>query len=64
MTTEIQTPIITPKNSISNSAPDCATKMLTKLEEAKGNAIKPLSLRPNRSIKKNLSLKPLGFRSR
>jgi hypothetical protein len=39
-------------------------KFSTTIEERKGNAVKPLSLRPNRSVKKNLSLKPLGLRSR
>jgi hypothetical protein len=36
----------------------------TKLEERKGNSVKPLSLRPGRSLKKNSSLKPLGFKSK
>ena len=34
------------------------------LEERKGNAVRPLSLRPNRSVKKNVSLKPLGLKLR
>lgn len=59
MTTEIQPTLIKPNNSENNS-----TKNSSKLEERKGNAIKPLSLRPNRSVKKNISLKPLGLRSR
>lgn len=66
MTTEIQTPTITPKlpENNSTSIANYSTKMSTQLEERKGNAIKPLSLRPNRSVKKNISLKPLGLRSR
>ena len=36
----------------------------SKLEERKGNSLKPLSLRPGRSLKKNTSLKPLGFKSK
>lgn len=60
MTTENQTTI----NPISQSNPNSSQKMSSKLEERKGNAVKPLSLRPNRSVKKNLSLKPLGLRSR
>ena len=59
MTTEIQPTLIKPNNTENNS-----TKNSSKLEERKGNAIKPLSLRPNRSVKKNISLKPLGLRSR
>ena len=46
------------------TTPNSEQKMSSKLEERKGNAMKPLSLRPNRSVKKNLSLKPLGLRSR
>lgn len=66
MTTEIQTTLINPNQSENNSANPSAhlVKMSTKLEERKGNAMKPLSLRPNRSVKKNTSLKPLGLRSR
>lgn len=68
MTTEIQIETITPKHSDNNSASSKRvgplTKMSTKLEECKGNVIRPLSLRPNRSVKKNISLKPLGLRSR
>jgi hypothetical protein len=68
MTTEIQT-TITPKHSeitstTTTSNANFSLKMSTTLEERKGNAIKPLSLRPNRSVKKNISLKPLGLRSR
>lgn len=59
MTTEIQTTTIGPKLSKHSS-----TKILSKLEERKGNASKPLSLRPNRSVKKNISLKPLGLKPR
>jgi hypothetical protein len=50
--------------SIATSANVLSAKIISKLEENKGNAIKPLSLRPNRSFKKNLSLKPVGFKSR
>jgi hypothetical protein len=70
MTTEIQTTItpktaeINPTTSTINSRADFSIKMSSTLEERKGNAIKPLSLRPNRSVKKNTSLKPLGLRSR
>lgn len=60
MTTENQNTLTT----VSTMTPNSTQKMSTKLEERKGNAIKPLSLRPNRSVKKNLSLKPLGLRSR
>lgn len=58
MTTETQTTTITPATTNSSQ------KLSSKLEERKGNAIKPLSLRPNRSVKKNLSLKPLGMKLR
>ena len=70
MTTEIQSIITTTKtNEINSKLPsrlpiEQMSKMATQLEERKGNANKPLSLRPNRSVKKNLSLKPLGLRSR
>jgi len=60
MTTENQSTIAT----IQTTTAIPAQKLSSKLEERKGNAIKPLSLRPNRSVKKNLSLKPLGLRSR
>lgn len=59
MTTENQNTVTT---EISPRTP--VQKLSSKLEERKGNAVKPLSLRPNRSVKKNLSLKPLGLRSR
>jgi hypothetical protein len=61
MTTENQTTTAPtePKNTANQTR-----KLSSKLEEKKGNAVKPLSLRPNRSFKKNLSLKPLGLRSR
>ena len=65
MTTENQTTTtttISPKTT--SSAAPLAHKMSSTLEERKGNAVKPLSLRPNRSVKKNLSLKPVGLRSR
>jgi hypothetical protein len=66
MTTEIQTTPIAPKNTENNlsATNDYLAKSSTKLEERKGNAIRPLSLRPNRSVKKNTSLKPLALRSR
>ena len=71
MTTEIHTSTIAPKRSVNNSTDtnnnmfdDHSIKMTTKLEERKGNVLKPLSLRPNRSVKKNTSQKPLGLRSR
>ncbi len=52
----------------SRSSADVNLKMSTfsmsTLEERKGNVVKPLSLRPNRSFKKNSSLKPLGLKSR
>ncbi len=63
MTTENQTTILPNKTTITAST-NHTTKMSTQLEERRGNAIKPLSLRPNRSVKKNTSLKPLGLRSR
>jgi hypothetical protein len=52
MTTEIQTTItpktaeINPTTSTINSRADFSIKMSSTLEERKGNAIKPLSLRP------------------
>ena len=64
MTTENQN-IISPKSTTTNSSEVQSTqKMSPRIEERKGNVIKPLSLRPNRSVKKNTSLKPLGLRSR
>ena len=66
MTTEIQ-PITIPTKHTENhlsTTSNYIAKLATKLEENRGNVIKPLSLRPNRSIKKNNSLKPLGLRSR
>ena len=64
MTTENQTlqsiqPVTTHSTHI-----ELVNKSKSLLEERKGNAVKPLSLRPNRSVKKNTSLKPLGFRSK
>ena len=66
MTTENQTITIAPKHpdNNSNNRGSFSNRASTKLEEARGNVIKPLSLRPNRSVKKNTSLKPLGLRSR
>jgi len=40
------------------------TKICSKLEERRGNAVKPLSLRPTRSVKKNGSMKPMGLKAR
>ncbi len=60
MTTENQNTIAT----VQTTTTIPSQKLSSKLEERKGNAMKPLSLRPNRSVKKNLSLKPLGLRSR
>jgi|GEM_PF-741820 len=40
------------------------SKMCSKLEERRGNAVKPLSLRPTRSVKKNVSMKPMGLKAR
>ncbi len=57
MTTENQNPIIVKTETTSS-------KLCSKLEERKGNAVKPLSLRPNRSVKKTSSMKPTGLRSR
>ncbi len=62
MTTENQTPS-TPKN-LTVSRKEFSKQTTSKLEESKGNTLKPLSLRPNRSVKKSTSLKPLGLRSR
>ena len=69
MTTENQNAIIAPKkttigNTEANSRAEYSVKFSTTLEEKKGNVLKPLCLRPNRSVKKNNSLKPLGLRSR
>ncbi|MGZ3788900.1 MAG: hypothetical protein ACXVLQ_10270 [Bacteriovorax sp.] len=61
MTTETQNTHST-KINVNPSAD--SVKLASKLEERKGNALKPLSLRPNRSVKKNTSLKPVGLRSR
>lgn len=60
MTTENQNTLSPKTESNSNHQ----TKLCSKLEERKGNAIKPLSLRPTRSVKKNVSMKPLGLKSR
>ena len=62
MTTENQNTLL-PKTT-PNTPAEHPNKMSSLLEERKGNAVKPLSLRPNRSVKKNTSLKPLGLRSR
>lgn len=56
-TTENQSSLIT-KNE--NHQP----KFCSKLEERRGNAVKPLSLRPTRSVKKNGSMKPMGLKAR
>ncbi len=62
MTTENQT-TVTPKTS-NNSRIEFSNKLSSKLEERKGNTVKPLSLRPNRSVKKSTSFKPVGLKSR
>lgn len=62
MSTENQT-TVTPKIS-NNSRIEFSNKLSSKLEERKGNSAKPLSLRPNRSVKKTTSFKPLGLRSK
>lgn len=64
MTTENQTTTTTTSPTTTSTSAPLAHKMSSTLEERKGNAVKPLSLRPNRSVKKNLSLKPVGLRSR
>jgi hypothetical protein len=64
MTTENQKSTISKTPTTPNSTTNLNTKLSTTLEERKGNAMKPLSLRPNRSVKKNLSLKPFGMGSR
>lgn len=61
MTTENQNTILVKNENNSNQH---NSKLCSKLEERKGNAVKPLSLRPNRSVKKNLSMKPVGLKSR
>lgn len=67
MTTENQK-ITIPQSPTMVTAPSSSQKRWVKtdtgLEENKSRTIKPLSLRPNRSLKKNLSLKPLGLGSR
>lgn len=63
--TETTIEAIEPRNT--NSRTRMASRLSSpnlSLEEGKGNASKPLSLRPTRSVKKNLSLKPLGLKSR
>lgn len=62
MTTENQN-TLSPKTN-STTQIENSSKIPSLLEVRKGNIIKPLSLRPNRSVKKNTSLKPLGLRSR
>jgi hypothetical protein len=65
MTTDTQ--VILPKKVSTESSRhsiDSIESGSTKIEERKGNSIKPLSLRPGRSLKKNSSLKPLGFKSK
>jgi hypothetical protein len=60
MTTEIPNSLLSKNESTTNHQ----TKLCSKLEERKGNSVKPLSLRPTRSVKKNLSMKPIGIKSR
>jgi len=62
MTTEKQT--ATAPNNSTISRKKILSQTSSKLEESKGNTLKPLSLRPNPSVKKSTSLKPLGLRSR
>ena len=62
MTTDTQ--VILPKKISPDSTRHSIESTSTKLEERKGNSVKPLSLRPGRSLKKNSSLKPLGFKSK
>ena len=64
MTTENQTVISIQPTTTHSSHIELVNKSKSILEERKGNAVKPLSLRPNRSVKKNTSLKPLGLRSK
>lgn len=61
MTTENQQPATPISSTVTNTT---TNKLISKLEETRGNSHKPLSLRPGRSVKKNLSLKPLGSKSR
>ncbi len=63
MTTENQNTAILPKSTTTTNV-EVSPKFASKLEERKGNAMKPLSLRPNRSVKKTTSLKPIGLKSR
>jgi len=62
MTTETQ--IISPKKITHNDSIESMENKPSKLEERKGNVLKPLSLRPNRSLKKNSSLRPLGLKAK
>ena len=59
MTTETQT--ISPKKISNNNSIENKTSAF---EERKIKVMKPLSLRPNRSIKKNSSLKPIGLKAK
>lgn len=60
MTTETPNSLLSKNENTTNHQ----TKLCSKLEERKGNSVKPLSLRPTRSVKKNLSMKPIGIKSR
>jgi hypothetical protein len=67
MTTEIQIITALQKSEIASVSTTGNLKFSSAsaiLEEKKTNAVKPLSLRPNRSVKKNSSLKPLGLRTK
>lgn len=61
MTTENQNTILSKQDTPSSNH---QSKLSHKLEDRRGNAIKPLSLRPTRSVKKNVSMKPMGLKSR
>ncbi len=58
-TTENQNSLLS-KNENNSHQP----KICSKLEERRGNSVKPLSLRPTRSVKKNGSMKPMGLKAR
>ena len=69
MTIENQTILKPSEISVENSMEQKTNHKMnaripSSLEDRKGNSVKPLSLRPIRSVKKNSSLKPLGLRSR
>jgi hypothetical protein len=41
-----------------------SAKLVSRLEERKGNAIRPISLRPGRSVKKYTGIKSVGLKNR